>query len=45
MNVWLIMLNMTGYDMDFDGTSYATDTFVRTMAWAVAKDHESKMQP
>ncbi len=25
-----------GYDMDFDGTFYASNSFVRNMAWAVA---------
>jgi len=29
-----------GYDMDFDGTFHASNSFVRNMAWAVAEQNE-----
>ena len=29
--------NSAGYDVDFEGTFFATNSFVRDMAWASAK--------
>ena len=42
LNGWIEAHILTGYDMDFDGTFHATNTFVRNMAWAVLEERKSQ---